>query len=276
MQREFRIIDVFTEQPYLGNPVAVVLHADGLRDDQMQRIAAWTNLSETTFHLRPTVPEAHYRLRIFTPRGELPFAGHPTLGSAHALIEAGAISAIGGRVVQECAAGLVPVAVGHGVLQLEQPEASLRDLTDAEHARLTAIIGTEPFSRAALVDLGARWIVAEVADVNTLAPDLGASALFETDLAATGVTLFANGPAGVEVRSFAPSCGVDEDPVCGSGNGAVAVFRLARGQISEGADYTAAQGKCVGRDGRVFVGIRGGVVHVGGHAVTTVSGTITT
>ncbi len=111
MANDFKIVDVFSATPFQGNPVVVVMNADGLTDQQMQRIAAWTNLSETTFHLTPTSPEADYRLRIFTPRSELPFAGHPTLGSAHALIEARLVDASKGHVVQECGAGLVPVSV---------------------------------------------------------------------------------------------------------------------------------------------------------------------
>lgn len=284
--RDFRIVDVFSKTAFRGNPVAVVLDAEGLTDARMQQIAAWTNLSETTFRLRPTLPDADYRLRIFTPRSELPFAGHPTLGSAHALLEAGVIAARAGRLVQECAAGLVPLSVsGNGadrILELELPPPTLRNLSDAEQARLVSILGAPLVagSRAALVDVGARWIVAEVesdAALTGLAPDLSASAQFEGDLRATGVTVFAaKGPGrdDIEVRSFAPSCGVPEDPVCGSGNGSVAAYRLARGGLVGSAGYVATQGRCVGRDGQVLIRLAGGKVFVGGKAVTTVSGTL--
>lgn len=285
MQCEFKMVDVFSTTPFQGNPVAVVMNADGLSDEAMQRIAAWTNLSETTFHLRPTLPDADYRLRIFTPRSELSFAGHPTLGTAHALVEAGLVAAASGRVVQECGAGLVPITLeGEGksrVLRLQLPEAKMRDLTPEEQSRLVTILGAPLVTgmQAAIVDVGARWIVAEVesaAALVSLAPNTSASALFERELKVTGVTLFGRHSVGdgIEVRSFAPSCGVDEDPVCGSGNGSVAVYRLSRGQIAQTASYTATQGQCVGRSGHVFISTEGGQIFVGGQAVTTVEGKI--
>ncbi|MEC9197971.1 MAG: PhzF family phenazine biosynthesis protein [Pseudomonadota bacterium] len=284
MANDFKIVDVFSATPFQGNPVAVVMNADGLTDQQMQRIAAWTNLSETTFHLTSTSPDADYRLRIFTPRSELPFAGHPTLGSAHALIEAGLVDASQAHVVQECGAGLVPVSVsGEGatrVLRLQLPQPKIRDLTQAEQKRLTDILGAPLLagSQAALVDVGARWIVAELNDAATvlsLTPDMNASAQLEAELAVTGVSVFGgNSKGGIEVRSFAPSCGVNEDPVCGSGNGSIAAYRLMRGQIAEGAEYTATQGKCVGRAGHIYISIHDSRIFVGGQAVTTVSGQI--
>src|SRR5512138_1432678 len=111
MARRFKQVDVFTSEPYFGNPVAVILEAEGLSSESMQRIAAWTNLSETTFVLPPTSPEADYRLRIFTPKGELPFAGHPTIGSAHAVLESGVVRPDSSGMVQECGAGLLPLRV---------------------------------------------------------------------------------------------------------------------------------------------------------------------
>lgn len=284
--RNFKTIDVFTSAHFRGNPVAVVLEADGLTDEDMQAIAAWTNLSETTFHLKPTSPDADYRLRIFTPRSELPFAGHPTIGSAHGLIEAGLVRPRDGRVVQECGAGLVPITVGEldgrQTLQFELPPATIRDLTADETSRLVAILGSPLAAGAppAFVDVGACWIVAELHDsgsVLALTPDLGASAKLESELGATGVTVFGrhfSGEADIEVRSFAPSCGVPEDPVCGSGNGSVAAYRLRSGRVSATHSYVATQGRCVGRDGRIFVMIKDGRVCVGGSAVTTVKGSI--
>lgn len=283
MTRDFKVVDVFSDAPFQGNPVAVVMNADGLSDGDMQKIAAWTNLSETTFHVQPTVPDADYRLRIFTPRSELPFAGHPTLGTAHALIEAGLVDPAGGHVVQECGAGLVPISVeGAGaarVLRLQLPDAEMRDLTDAEQERLVSIIGMPLASgaQASLVDVGARWIVAELDSAQTvlnLTPDMAASAVFEAALSVTGVTVFARNPSGdgIEVRSFAPSCGVNEDPVCGSGNGSVAAYRLSRGQITDASSYTATQGQCVGRSGQVYITTKAGRIYVGGQAVTTVTG----
>ncbi|MBY6093081.1 PhzF family phenazine biosynthesis protein [Maritimibacter alkaliphilus] len=284
--RPFKIVDVFTATPFMGNPVAVVMQADGLSDAQMQAIAAWTNLSETTFHLTPETAGADYRLRIFTPRSELPFAGHPTLGSAHALVEAGLVTPRDGRLVQECATGLVPITLeGEGAerrLQLEMPEAQITPLSEVEATRLTGILG-QPYAAGtapAMVNVGPRWIVAELANAETviaLTPDLAASAAFETEMGVTGVTVFgrhAEGPAQIETRSFAPGDGIAEDPVCGSGNGSVAAFRMEIGTLAEGDSYVAAQGRCVGRAGAVAVSVSGGKVYVGGAAVTTVEGTI--
>ncbi|MEC3859728.1 PhzF family phenazine biosynthesis protein [Mesobacterium sp. TK19101] len=281
--RAFKIVDVFTATPFKGNPVAIVMQADGLTDAQMQAIARWTNLSETTFHLAPTLPDADYRLRIFTPRSELPFAGHPTLGSAHALIEAGLVTPQDGRLVQECAAGLVPVTTDGTTLELQLPPAHIRPLDMEERTRLSAILGGTPAEGQppVLVDVGARWIVAELADAQTvlaLSPDLPGSAAMEHDLQVTGVTVFGrhdSGPSAYEVRSFAPGDGIAEDPVCGSGNGSVAAYLSARGDLADGAGYVATQGRCVGRDGRISLRRAGDKIFVGGAAVTTVDGTVT-
>lgn len=282
MLHDYRVVDVFTTTPLQGNPVAVLFDAEGLDTAAMQRIAAWTNLSETTFCLKPAVPEADYSLRIFTPRSELPFAGHPTLGSAHALIEAGKIDASRDEVVQHCGAGLVPIRLsGEGAarrLSLRLPPATIHPLA-VHAARLETILGS-PLSGAApqLIDVGARWIVSEVPSVEALralAPDLAASAALEHELQATGVTVYAQAPDGtLELRSFAPSCGVAEDPVCGSGNGAVAAYRRATGQIGAEARYEAEQGRALGRAGRISLQLAGGEIFVGGPAVTTVAGQI--
>src|SRR5262245_49150713 len=175
--RRFRQVDVFTDSPLAGNPVAVVLDADGLDVATMQRLAAWTNLSETTFVLPPTVPDASYRLRIFTPRSELPFAGHPTLGSAHAILEAGLATPRDGVLRQECGAGVTTIRVDGTRLMVRAPEPKLgpRGAVSAEslgHMVHAAVIG-EP--RA--VDVGAVWLVAEVAGeaaLRALVPDFGA------------------------------------------------------------------------------------------------------
>ncbi|MEZ5751317.1 MAG: PhzF family phenazine biosynthesis protein [Paracoccaceae bacterium] len=272
--RAYKVVDVFTDTPFRGNPVAVVLNAEGLSTEQMQAIAAWTNLSETTFALLSTTGD--YRLRIFTPRIELPFAGHPTIGSAHALIEAGIVTPRNGTLVQDCAAGLVTLHVEGGQITIDLPPATLTDLSARETAALDAILGN-PTRQPAIVDLGIRWIVADVLSPETLltlTPDLPAMARFEKSLLATGVTLFAPYPDGrVEVRSFAPSDGISEDPVCGSGNGAVGYWRRARGDLPAGG-YVAEQGQRVGRAGRITVSSDGETLRIGGQAVTTVNGTI--
>ncbi|HUM08410.1 MAG TPA: PhzF family phenazine biosynthesis protein [Acidocella sp.] len=285
MQRAYKVVDVFTSTPLLGNPVAVVLDAEGLDTEAMQRIAHWTNLSETTFLLPPTNAEADYRLRIFTPRSELPFAGHPTLGSAYAALEAERIAPRDGRLVQECGVGLVHITVKDtGRLALGLPPAALRTLTPGEVDELEAVLG-QPVLRdvpPALVNVGVVWVVAQVpsaAHLLALEPDLAHSAAFERKLGATGISLFGaheGGDTEIEVRSFAPSDGIDEDPVCGSGNGSIAVFRRDRGQLpATGTSYVAAQGRCVGRDGRVLVTVdAAGQVSLGGTCITCVDGTL--
>ncbi|WP_394825617.1 PhzF family phenazine biosynthesis protein [Pendulispora albinea] len=282
-------VDVFTDRPFAGNPVAVVLGADELDGAQMQRIANWTNLSETTFLLRPTRPEADYRLRIFTPREEVPFAGHPTLGSAHAAIEAGIVTPREGTLVQECAFGLVPIAVtgerNERLVSFEVPASRVRTLDAREIAELEAILGA-PLDRTAeprLVDMGIRWTVARLADAATvlqLRPDLVRMAPFDRAFGAAGVIAFGPYPAGsdpaIEVRAFTPTHGVAEDPVCGSGNASVAVFLRETGALGAyGGGYRASQGSKVGRDGRIRISIQpDGSIHLAGQCVTCVDGTL--
>lgn len=286
MSRKCKVVDVFTAQPLLGNPVAVVLDAEGLDGTTMQQIARWTNLSETTFVLPPTRPEADYRLRIFTPGSELPFAGHPTLGSAHAVLESGRATPRDGRLVQECGAGLINIAVSGSARVLTLPGARVTSLAPADVDELEAVLGA-PVNRAAapaLVDVGPVWIVAQLASADAvlqMQPDLARSAAFERRLRATGVTVFGahaggEAEADIEVRSFAPSCGVGEDPVCGSGNGAVAVFQRVRGILpATQSSYVAAQGQCIGRRGRVAISVAGdGSVTVGGECVTVLEGVL--
>lgn len=284
MSRKYKVVDVFTAQPLLGNPVAVVLDAEGLDGAAMQQLARWTNLSETTFVLPPTHPEADYRLRIFTPGSELPFAGHPTLGSAHAVLESGRAVPRDGRLVQECGAGLIGIAVSGSTRVLTLPAAQVTALAPEGVDELESILGV-PVNRAAppaLVDVGPVWIVAQLASADAvlrMQPDLGRSAAFERRLHATGITVFGAydaGDADIEVRSFAPSCGVGEDPVCGSGNGAVAVFQRARGLLpATHSAYVATQGQCVGRRGRVSISVASDcTVTVGGECVTVLDGVL--
>ncbi len=273
--RSFRQVDVFTAAALKGNPVAVVLDAEGLSDAEMQAFASWTNLSETTFVLSPTHTDADYRVRIFTPKAELPFAGHPTLGTAHAVLEAGLAQAKQGRLVQQCAVGPVELDVGEGGLSFRLPRYALSELTDPE---ATAWIGAAVKGRAQAVDVGPVWLVAELEDVTaleTLAHDPARLAAYYVPKGMTGATLFAVGADGrVVVRSFAPGDGIPEDPVCGSGNGAVAAFRLTMGQVSDGDSYVASQGRQVGRDGFVSIRISGAEIHVGGQCVTCIEGTV--
>lgn len=284
MNRNYKVVDVFSDQHFQGNPVAVVLDGDGLDDAEMQAIARWINLSETTFVMPATTEKADYKLRIFAPTTELPFAGHPTLGTAHAILEAGLHSPRNGRLVQECAKGLVPISVETDEkgrrLTFELPEAQHRLLTDDEIAELTAVLGHPVLADPApeVVDVGAVWVVAQIADLDSLlsiAPDLARCADFERSLGAIGVSLYAVTDSGIETRSFPTSTGVSEDPVCGSGNGCVASFRLKASQIDTGDSYVARQGRMTGRDGFVSIAITSdAAVMVGGTCVTTMDGSL--
>jgi PhzF family phenazine biosynthesis protein len=266
----FKQVDVFTERPFRGNPVAVVIGAEGLNTAEMQRIANWTNLSETTFLLKPTAAGADYRLRIFTPRQELPFAGHPTIGSAHAALESGFVPRKS-NLKQECGAGILDLTVEDEGIFVRGPNARISD------ARRTL-----PFASKLLrIDVGPVWIVGEASDskaLASLAPDMAALAQFTLDHEATGVTVFANsddGETAIHVRSFAPAHGIAEDPVCGSGNLSVAAYLKATNSLQRFSKrYVARQGMQVGRDGRVFVRVADDGIRIGGHAVTCVEGTL--
>jgi PhzF family phenazine biosynthesis protein len=279
--RRFKQVDVFTARPLFGNPVAVVLDAEGLGDATMHRLAAWTNLSETTFVLSPTTPEADYRLRIFTPRSELPFAGHPTIGSAHAVLEAGLATPRDGVVRQECLAGVLPIRVDGRRLVVRVPPAKVVREGGPDAGVLAAALGVELAGAPLAVDVGPVWIVAHVADeaaLRTATPDLVAIERLSRALEVTGVTAFAlpaDRRAPLAVRSFAPAAGVPEDPVCGSGNASVGAYLGTTGLLARtGAAYRASQGREVGRDGAVDVTVADGgrTVEIGGSSVTVVDG----
>ena len=284
MRRRFLIVDVFSRRPLHGNPVAVVLDAEGLDTSAMQRIAHWTNLSETTFCLPASIDDADYQLRIFTPRSELPFAGHPTLGSVHALRFVGRLSdqSTGSplTVYQQCGAGRVPIEQDEDGWRFRLPQPQLSPLEPRAIAALRQALGVTLIEgEPRLIDVGPKWVVARLSSpqqLQGLAPNLDLLAQFEQSLGATGVTLFAasrSDSADIEVRSFAPSQGVPEDPVCGSGNGAVAVFRRDVESVTGLAGYCAAQGRSVGRDGAVRIRYAGPAdIWVGGECVVTADG----
>jgi PhzF family phenazine biosynthesis protein len=283
----FKQVDVFTQKPFFGNPVAVVLDAAALTGDQMQRIAAWTNLSETTFVLPPSSAGADYRLRIFTPKQELPFAGHPTLGSAHAVIESAVATARQGKLRQECLAGIVDLSVettnqGQRIM-LESPQAKITTLDDgATGALASALRVAVGLTEAALrVDVGVVWLIANLSEAETVAalkPDI--DHVLQVSLAnqASGITVFGkikDGFSEILVRSFAPALGVAEDPVCGSGNASVAAYLIHYRLMREiGTEYLARQGMQVGRDGQVAVRVQDNIIRIGGYAVTCVDGTL--
>jgi PhzF family phenazine biosynthesis protein len=278
----FQQVDVFTAEPFKGNPVAVVLEGDRLSTEQMQAVARWTNLSETTFVCAPTDRNADYRLRIFTPRSELPFAGHPTIGSAHAALRHGLKPRAEGCLVQECGKGLVRIAVEGELLLLALPTPQFCEASHAQIAWLADALAVESSSieRAAIVDVGPVWFTVQLASaeaVLALQPDLD-KLLTSPPKGLTGVTVFGlNGlPAetDLEVRSFAPAEGVPEDPVCGSGNGCVAAL-VRREALMPRRSYVASQGRCLGRDGRVTIRFDDdGAIWLGGHCVTCVEGSL--
>jgi PhzF family phenazine biosynthesis protein len=215
-------------------------------------------------------------VRIFTPRAELPFAGHPTLGTAHAVIEAGMASPKQGLLVQQCAVGLVQVAVAADSLSFTLPAHRFEEVPEPE-VIVMALGGAGVIqSGPRIVHVGPRWVIAELASaalVEALEPDLAALAAYDRTHATTGITVYATGGAGdITVRSFAPADGIAEDPVCGSGNGAVAAFRRDAGQVKAGDAYLSSQGRQVGRDGRVAVRFGTDTIHVGGQCVTLIDG----
>ena len=274
VQRRFAQVDVFTSKPLFGNPVAVILDAEGLTSEQMQQVALWTNLSETPFVLPATEPGADYHTRIFTPTEELPFAGHPTLGTAHAVIEAGIASPRDGKLVMQCGAGLVDVSVDGSGLSFRLPRFVPRAAINAED--LAGILGAERLiGDAEVIDTGPHWLVARVDDVAMLAPDAVRLKGHLARDASNGITAYSEtAPGELAVRSFFFTDGLVEDPVCGSGNAAVAAHRIRAGTAGDSDAWLARQGRQIGRDGEIRVRVEQGVVHVGGSCVTVVQGQI--
>lgn len=283
----FKQVDVFTNVRFKGNPVAVILKADGLATAQMQQIANWTNLSETTFVLSATEPGADYRVRIFTPNAELPFAGHPTIGTAHALMEAGLVRAKDGVLVQQCIAGLIRLQVtkeadGAQWISFDLPEPALSPLTVGQVQELEGLLGVALKNGVLpqLVDVGPRWLVAQLENaqaVLAIQPDLQRMKVQDVSHRYTGVVVFGQHEhreqSSIEVRAFAPAHGINEDPVCGSGNGCVAAFIRHSGQVASfGSAFLATQGAAVGRAGVVRLAVSDERIQVGGNAVTCIDG----
>lgn len=270
----FRQVDVFSSEPLLGNPVAVVHAADDLTDEQMASFARWTNLSETTFLLRPTDPAADYRLRIFTPGGELPFAGHPTLGSAHAWLEDGGVPASAGTVVQECGAGLVRLRRGAALAFAAPPLVRSGPADAAVVDRIAAglRVPAAEILAAEWVDNGPGWVAARLRDADAvlgLRPDF--AAMGELNVGVVGAYPV-GGDADVEIRAFCPSLAVPEDPVTGSLNAGIAQWLIGTGELPD--RYTASQGTALGRRGRVHVERDGDAIWIGGATSTTIRGEV--
>jgi len=274
MARRIEHVDVFTTTPYRGNPVAVVLDGDGLETERMQRFANWTNLSETTFVLAPTDGRADYRVRIFTPVQELPFAGHPTLGTCHAWLGASGRSARDADVVQECGAGLVRVRATPAGLAFAAPPLVRSGPVDA--ALLHEIATMLGLQRSEIVD--AQWVDNGPGWVAVLLADADAVLALRPSFAALDVGVAGPHPAGAdaafEVRAFFPKDGaLVEDPVTGSLNASLAGWLLSSGRAT--APYVARQGTALGRAGRVHVSRDDdGTIWVGGGTATCVSGQV--
>jgi PhzF family phenazine biosynthesis protein len=271
--RRFHQLDVFTAVALRGNPLAVVHGAEGLSDTQMADFARWMNLSETTFLLPPTDPAADYRVRIFTPGGELPFAGHPTLGSCHAWLAAGGVPREPGRVVQQCGVGLVPLRNDGNRWWFAAPPCRREPVEAGLLAAVCAALGL-PLADvldASWLDNGPNWLglrIASAALLHALRPDHAAlRGLAKVGLVAPQAP---GADTQFEVRAFAAPIGVDEDPVTGSLNAGLAGWLIGTGVAPPA--YVAAQGAALGRAGRVFVSMDESGLWVGGDVTALIDG----
>lgn len=303
--RPFKQVDVFTAQPYFGNPLAVVLDGSGLDDETMQRFARWTNLSETTFLLPPSDPAADYRVRIFTPGGELPFAGHPTLGSCHAWLQAGGQPKRKDFIVQECRVGLINIRREDTRQAFAAPALKRSAPSPVVLAQVAAALGlkAQHILSAQLLDNGPVWLGLLLDSAETvlqIEPDhlalkkhgvkVGVAGAYRAQDATVLIArknrearAFAAGaPAAVaepaaadfEIRAFAAPMGIEEDPVTGSLNASMAQWLIAEGHAPE--RYLASQGVCLGRAGQVHIERDvAGQVWVGGQSVTCIEGSVT-
>ena len=274
--RPFAQVDVFSDELLRGNPVAVVLDREGLTADEMLRFTEWTNLSEATFVGPPTRPDADYSVRIFCPGRELPFAGHPTLGTCHAWLAAGGVPK-DAHVVQECGAGLVPVRIGPaGLLSFAAPpllRTGPLDDTDVDRVARALRIDRSAIVDHAWCDNGPTWmgvLLATAQDVLDLEPDSGL--LDGMDIGVVGPHPDGSAIA-FELRAFFPGvAGLTEDPVTGSLNAAVAQWLIGSGRAPD--SYQAAQGTALDRAGRITVERDGDTIWVGGRCWTVVGGTV--
>ena len=278
MQRGFRQVDVFGDTPGTGNPVAVVLDAEGVSDDELRRFSVWTNLSECTFVLPPTDPAADYRVRIFSLSTELPFAGHPTLGTARAWLDAGGVPADPGTVIQQCPAGLIPVRVDGERLAFASPPRTRSGPVDADVVtELVDIlgIGRDQVVDAEWLDNGPGWVGLLLDSADTvlgIRPDV-AGHPGHWDIGVIGAHTEGSESA-IELRAFFTDGEgpLREDPVTGSLNAAAAEWLLSTGRVS--APYVAAQGTAIGRRGRVHITQDADQVWVGGRSDVIVSGVV--
>lgn len=275
--RRFIQCDVFTSEPTKGNGLAVVVDGEGLNDDEMRAFAAWTNLAETTFLMPPTVAGADYKVRIFTPTREMPFAGHPTLGSCAAWLHSGGRPRSAGVVRQECGVGIVDIDVRGEVPCFAAPKTTIAPLpTDRLQAIVTALgLAPERIVRTALLANGPEW---QVLELMSAADVLAAESARIRMPQFRGVGLIgAHAPGGecqYETRMLAPSSGMSEDPITGSLNAAIAVWMYEAGHWRDAV--TIAQGTCIGRTGRLYIrrDPASGIVWVGGKTCLLIEGAL--
>jgi len=268
----FVIADVFTDRAFGGNQLAVIPDARGISDRAMQALAREFNFSETTFVLPPRQQGHAYQLRIFTPATELAFAGHPTIGSAHAALESG-FAPRKDRLTQECLAGVLPLEVQDGKIFVNGPPAKI--------SAVSADFGVKLTEAPLRVDVGVAWIIGEVRDAATLAglePDMELMKKLGRELNASGLAAFApsnDKETAIHVRAFAPVFGIGEDPVTGSANLAIPSYLREKNSLQRfGQRYVARQGMQLGRDGRVSVRVEADGIWIGGNSVTCVEGTL--
>ncbi|MBP8097900.1 MAG: PhzF family phenazine biosynthesis protein [Arenimonas sp.] len=289
MKRRFQQVDVFSTRAGAGNPLAVVFDAEGLEDERMQAIATWANLAETTFVLPPNSPDAHYRVRIFTTRQEIAFAGHPSIGTAHAILAAGFSAPKSDLLVQECRAGLLPIQRrtidAITTLSVRVPRSRIVRYADSADELLWRALSGCALSALApgLVEGGRRWWLAELADeaaVRNIHPNLAAIRGLAEQTQSLGLCVFARAPGrpyGLVVRAFPLGVGIVEDPASGAANAAIAAFlEEARALGDLGDSYTVSQGREMQRDAQLLVHIdpeRN--VWVGGQCQTVIRGEIT-
>lgn len=280
-QLKYMQVDVFANEYYKGNPVAVVFGADHLTDQQMKDIARWTNLSETTFVCQPENELADYRLRIFTPNNELPFAGHPTVGASFAVLQNGTTPKNEHYLIQESGVGLVKIDIDQDktFFSLPEPKVSQIEVKQLEGIIKSLDLTNQDIERAEKVNIGAEWLTVQLKDVQSV-KDLQPNFELMSECiypGTTGVTVFGSydseNEAQFEVRSFAPNEGVNEDPVCGSGNGCVAVMVERYGLVKDN-EYINTQGCCIDRNGKINVK-QEQPLKIGGHSNTIIEGYIT-
>ncbi len=288
-KRRFLQVDVFSKRPGCGNPLAVVLDAEGLNDAQMQAIAAWTNLVETTFVLPPGQASADYRVRIFTPQREIPFAGHPSLGTAHALLASKQVDKQNGEIVQECGAGLIPIRIETSKkfrrrLFFRAPAVKNIQLLDTQDGNGSALFSSLNLGELspALVEGGRKWWLAELQDetaLRSLVPDHAAIIAMSKATDSMGLCVFSrchHQDYQLAVRAFAPAFGILEDPASGAANATIAAYLLESGALKTlGHNYRVSQGREMGHDATIDLrAARQDDIWVGGECQTVIQGTM--